>query len=362
MMSNDMPKFWSLFKQIIGRVLDNMLSPDIQQLRPQLEKMIDYFFSQYNTVDYGRMYILGYRLLTNGKCNQQSVGAIIDSNNKDEDNEPVYAMAVAVELVTMSLFLLDDIMDKSTQKFGKPCWYTLPSVGMSAINDSTIMLAIVDKIVEIYYKNHCNYVQIVHCIHEFIEKISIGQALDMTNSVITNKSIKITDYNMDLYNKINKYKNSFSGFVYQFKLAMIITDSKLDNNESDIVEEFLIQTGILCGAMNDYQDYYEESTGTDIQEGKCTWLFVRALQLANDRQRTELLANYGHNDTDRIEIIRQLYSELDIPAEMLVFADSVFTGFRQLATGLGNKRIVDIVDNFANAAKEYGKNVCHLFQ
>ncbi|XP_054154928.1 uncharacterized protein LOC128953471 [Oppia nitens] len=373
--ADELPEYRKHFQSIISEILDSMVGNDndISELRPRLDQLFDYFYVQHPRLKYGIRFILSYRILTDkqhsGQQQQQQLesGAGNDGNTQQSivvSNESVYALAVAVELITMSLILLDDIMDKATLRYGIPSWYTLPSVGMSALNDSTVMLTMSDKIVNQYYHGHPNYIQIVQCIQEFIEKISMGQSLDMMYSLSTkqNKNLKLTDFNMAIFDKLNKYKNAFSVYVYQFKLAIILADKQqYDNKFVETIENFLIDMGILSGALNDYQDYYEQ--GIDIQEGKCTWLICRSMQLADNRQLAQLVDNYGHENADRVQQICRIFDELDMKSEVRKFADNMFNKYQQLAANdYGNDLLVkQIVDNISYEVRYYAK-ICHIYE
>ena len=53
--------------------------------------------------------------------------------------------------------------------------------------------------------------------------------------------------------------------------------------------------------------------GTDIQEGKCSWLAVQAAQRCNEKQMRVFSACYGSSEPAHIERIKRLYEELDLP-------------------------------------------------
>lgn len=53
--------------------------------------------------------------------------------------------------------------------------------------------------------------------------------------------------------------------------------------------------------------------GNDIEEGKCTWLAVTALQRSNASQRAEFIECYGSADQQRVQRVKQLYKELELP-------------------------------------------------
>lgn len=69
--------------------------------------------------------------------------------------------------------------------------------------------------------------------------------------------------------------------------------------------------------QDDYIDCYGDETitgkaGTDIQEGKCTWLAVTALAHCNVEQRQLFEKYYGSKDLEDVARIKQLYDELQI--------------------------------------------------
>ncbi|XP_063830678.1 farnesyl pyrophosphate synthase-like isoform X2 [Ostrinia nubilalis] len=69
---------------------------------------------------------------------------------------------------------------------------------------------------------------------------------------------------------------------------------------------------------NDFLDSFGDEAisgkiGSDIQEGKISWLSVTALQRCDEAQREEFIANYGRADDACVQRIKQLYRELQIP-------------------------------------------------
>jgi len=54
--------------------------------------------------------------------------------------------------------------------------------------------------------------------------------------------------------------------------------------------------------------------GTDIQDGKCTWLIVNALKKTDEGQLKILKDNYGCDDPEGVQRVINLYRELEIPA------------------------------------------------
>lgn len=69
--------------------------------------------------------------------------------------------------------------------------------------------------------------------------------------------------------------------------------------------------------QNDYLDSFDTSanrqTGTDIKEGKITWVSVTAYKMCNSAQKEYFLEHYGKHSQKSVEKIMELYKELHIP-------------------------------------------------
>lgn len=64
--------------------------------------------------------------------------------------------------------------------------------------------------------------------------------------------------------------------------------------------------------QDDYLDCFGNplvtgKVGTDIADGKCTWLAVVTLQRASPSQRKVMEAHYGKDEKEDVERIRELY-------------------------------------------------------
>ena len=54
------------------------------------------------------------------------------------------------------------------------------------------------------------------------------------------------------------------------------------------------------------------TVGTDIQDNKCSWLVVQALDRVSPKQRKVLEDNYGQWDDKKVAKVKALYKELDL--------------------------------------------------
>lgn len=74
------------------------------------------------------------------------------------------------------------------------------------------------------------------------------------------------------------------------------------NDESifDALKKISNEIGYFYQTQNDFLDCFGNPNvlnkpGTDIQDGKCTWLAVNTMELGNDQQREIMKKCYGKN-------------------------------------------------------------------
>lgn len=89
--------------------------------------------------------------------------------------------------------------------------------------------------------------------------------------------------------------------------------------------------------------------GSDIQEGKCTWLAVVALQRATPAQRQVMEEYYGSSKAEDVARIKDLYEELQLPHTYSVYEEATYdllrTQIQQVTRGLPHDLFFKILDN-----------------
>ena len=121
---------------------------------------------------------------------------------------------------------------------------------------------------------------------------------------------------MDRYSDIVKYKTSYYSFVSPVVLGMTLVHDRVllfkglhlslhtlfkagtkDPKAFELAESILLEMGHFFQVQDDYLDCFGDPAvtgkiGTDIQDGKCSWPMVTALDLANDKYRDILRVCY----------------------------------------------------------------------
>jgi len=252
-----------------------------------------------------------------------------------------------VEFLQAYLLVADDIMDGSETRRGKPCWYKKDDLGLIAFNDGILLETCIYSLLGKYFRDQPYYTSLLESMLETTRLTAMGQALDLLSAHHFNqqkgKPGSLASFDMTKYNAIVKYKTSYYSFFLPVALAMNmagIKDAELFKQSKRV----LLQMGRFFQVQDDYLDCFGNpavsgKVGTDIQDGKCSWLIVIAMQRANPAMKKELEENYGLTDPAKVERVKEIYRELQIPKIYEKYEEESYeeiqTGIQQTSASKG---------------------------
>ncbi|XP_043522712.1 farnesyl pyrophosphate synthase isoform X1 [Frieseomelitta varia] len=245
------------------------------------------------------------------------------------------------ELLQAFFLVTDDIEDHAVMRRNQPCWYLCNDIGLTAINDSIMIEMCLYELLKKYFKTKECYLDLIEQFLSATFKTEMGQCLDLLSTNFGNKP-NLRLFTMDRYNSLVKYKTAYYTFVLPVTLAMSFAGIK-DPEMYRQAKTILLEMGHLFQVRDDYLDSYGdvESTGkvgTDIPEGKCSWLITVALQRATPEQRKVLEECYGDSDPEKINRVKQLYQEIGIPNTFAIYEEETHnllnTHIQQISRGL----------------------------
>ncbi|KPJ12445.1 Farnesyl pyrophosphate synthase 1 [Papilio machaon] len=262
----------------------------------RISKMTEYYTTERVPLQ-GHMTLIAYEMLEKSE------------NITDKSLYQAETVACAMEL---SYFLImDDIEDGATSRHGKTCWHLLPDVKTLALNDSSIFRSTIHEILKKSFKGPL-YIKLVDIFNDAFIHVAIGQHLD----AILSRSKDYSLFTQENYDTVVKYKCTYYTMKLPLMLAMILAD-RADDASYELAENLCRDVGALFQMKNDFMDCFDlesESgkSGTDIQEGKCTWLAVKSLERGNPQQRKTFTTCYGSWNPEDVETIKSLYKDLDL--------------------------------------------------
>lgn len=242
------------------------------------------------------------------------------------------ALGWCIEWLQAYFLVLDDIMDNSHTRRGQPCWFRLPKVGMIAANDGIILRNHVPRILKKHFKGKTYYVDLLDLFNEVEFQTASGQMLDLITTHVGEKDL--SKYSLSIHRRIVQYKTAYYSFYLPVACALLMSGENLDNHL--LVKDILIEMGTYFQVQDDYLDCFGDEEvigkiGTDIQDFKCSWVVVKALELCNDDQKKILYENYGKDDPDCVAKVKDLYNDLKIQD---VFLDYESKSYQKLIKGI----------------------------
>lgn len=242
-----------------------------------------------------------------------------NSNRELTDTEVARASVLgwAIEFLQAFFLVADDVMDASETRRGQPCWYKLPHVKNIAINDSFLLESYVFTMLKQHFGKEEYYIDLLELFLQVIQKTEFGQLLDLTSQEEgSDKGIDLTRFTLERYQKIVKYKTAFYTFYLPVAIGMIT--SRVQEEEAYVLaRDICCQMGEYFQIQDDYLDCYGDpevigKVGTDIQDNKCSWLVIQALDRVTPEQRKILEDNYGQWDGAKVANVKALYNELNL--------------------------------------------------
>lgn len=260
-------------------------------------------------------------------------------------------MGWCVEMLQAFFLVLDDLMDGAETRRNRLCWYRYDDNGLNAINDSIFLENGIYTILKKYFSDKQYYVPILETFHDITLKTAMGQSLDIVTAKCF-KSNKLDKFTMDRYKSIVKYKTSYYSFQLPVSLAMFMSEI-YDAEKHRQAKSVLLEMGHYFQVQDDYLDCFGDpdvigKIGTDIKDGKCSWLIVVALQRATPEQKSILQKCYGQDDDDKINTVKNVYKEIGIPALYAAYEEESYNlmlnQIQMLSTGLSQDIFYKILD------------------
>ncbi|KAJ8717208.1 hypothetical protein PYW08_005607 [Mythimna loreyi] len=307
------------FDRVLPEVMDTLrtspkLTKQLPEVRSWVEKLVNY------TIDggkYGEGMIVPftYQKLEDPKY------------FSEEKLHSARFLGWCVEMCLGCLVALDDIIDVSPKRRGKPCWYLQPDVGTSAINDCFLVYHCFMEVLEMKFGNEPFYSDLLKLTNQETMYTAIGQSLE--NLLRYSKERNNLDkFTMEAVDTTVLNKTSYFSLRYPLLAGLLLVKDGKERDTTELVN-ICLELGKILQYQNDHKDiYWDEASsgkiGTDIQEGKLTWFAAKALEHCNAAQRSIFKEYYGSKDPEHEKRIKQLYDELQIDKVYEKFRNSTY--------------------------------------
>jgi farnesyl diphosphate synthase len=257
------------------------------------------------------------------------------------------ALGWCIEWLQAYFLVLDDIMDGSHTRRSQPCWFRLPKVGMIAVNDGVLLRNHIPRILKKHFREKPYYVDLLDLFNEVEFQTASGQMIDLITTLEGEKDL--SKYSLSLHRRIVQYKTAYYSFYLPVACALLMAGENLDNHVD--VKNVLIDMGIYFQVQDDYLDCFGEpekigKIGTDIEDFKCSWLVVKALEKCNEEQKQILTEHYGKANPEDVKIVKRLYNDLDLEGEFKEFKSTSYEKLNSSIEAHPSKAVQEVLKSF----------------
>lgn len=237
------------------------------------------------------------------------------------NNENVCGAALGIETFHNFTLLHDDLMDRSPLRRGKPTVYLKWDENTAILSGDT-MYALAWR----YFLRQPTprLQEILNCFNETAIEVCEGQQYDMNFERLDN--VSIDDYMMMIRKK--------TAVLLAGALKIGALYAGAPDSEVQKIYDFGIHMGLAFQLQDDLLDGYGDvavfgkQTGQDIRDNKKTFLPLRAMEMANESQRGQLVALFGTKDVvdeeEKVKRVMALYDEIGLRTEVERAIDDEF--------------------------------------
>ncbi|CAG5121296.1 unnamed protein product [Candidula unifasciata] len=313
--STELAKFDALFPELVGDLTKNeMKNPEIADAFIWFKEVLHY------NVPFGEK--------TSGVSVVTSYKHLVPQAS-EADMKIARVLGWCIELLQACSLIMDDVEDNSVTRRGRPCWYKKEEVGLTAVNDASFLECTVYSLLKKYIRDKPYYLSILELFLQTTCQTVTGQCLDLITGA--SGEVDFSKFTMERYSAIVKWKTGFHSFYLPVAVAMHMAGISDDESHAQVMP-VLLQMGHFYQIQNDYLDCYGApeitgKVGTDIQDNKCSWLIVKALEIASDEQKEALKLNlediYKQCEENSYQDCIHLIYSMDSVVPKTVFLDFV---------------------------------------
>ncbi len=226
----------------------------------------------------------------------------------NSDIDVALSPAIAVELFHNFTLMHDDLMDKAPLRRGMPTVHKKWDSNISILAGDVMLVKVYELLAR---TENDKLAMVLKAFNQCATEVCEGQQKDMDFENMT--SVIIDDY----LGMIKQKTGALIGF--SIELGGILAGEKA------VVIDNLRNAGLNIGMgfqlMDDILDVYGDKTkfgkqvGGDIIANKKTYLLLKAFELANQEQKSELsewLSKDDFDNVDKIRSITQIFDDLEI--------------------------------------------------
>jgi len=264
--------------------------------------------------------------------------AIMTCDLFGKNPKEAFDAALAIEVFHNFTLVHDDIMDSAPIRRGKETVHKKWDVNTGILSGDAMMI--------MAYQCFENYEPIVY---KKLLKLFSQTALEVCEGQQLDVDFEIrNDVTISEYLKMITYKTSVL-VAASMKMGAIIAN--VSESEADSIYDFGLNLGVAFQLQDDFLDTFGNETtfgkqiGGDIIENKKTFLYLKAIEVCETKDREHLLKLYNSGNTkNKVSEVTNLFERNKIPAiaisEIEVYTNKAFKVLEELSISEEKKTVL----------------------
>lgn len=259
-----------------------------------------------------------------------------------EDYNEAMEAALSIEMFHNFTLIHDDIMDKADLRRGHQTVHKKWDLNTGILSGDALMIMSNQRLE--YYKGD-KFKRLISLYNKTALEVCEGQQLDIDFE-------SMEDVALATYIRMISFKTAVLVGA-SLKMGAIISNASLEDQNR--IYDFGLNLGIAFQLQDDYLDTFGsldfgKKIGGDILEGKKTFLYIKALELANESDRSELLDLYSKKlrDEEKIARVKEIFLKYGV-ADLLLEEIETYT-----LKAIQDIEALSIVDPKKQVFKDFG--------
>ncbi|KAK8818867.1 hypothetical protein WA577_002108 [Blastocystis sp. JDR] len=269
----------------------------------------------------------------------------------DKRKEQCFLQGWCAELLQAAFLIADDIMDEAETRRGKTAWYRVKKVGMMSINDTFILQSLIPKLLKEVIDSPMVYCNVVRVFEDIKLRTEVGQMLDLSTVAVDTHSLNYKYFTDDYYREIIVNKTAYYTVFLPVYLGLVLAQCDSSLLRSELLQEWCVLLGCYFQVRDDYLDVFADASvlkkeGTDIQEGKCSWVVLTVLSMGSEEDRAAIHQHYGKKEKEDVRVVKEVFSKYDVKSRFLRYEEDALQRIRAILSSFPEKRFVPFMQFF----------------
>jgi len=147
---------------------------------------------------------------------------------------------------------------------------------------------------------------------------------------------RLNNFNLKNYKALTRSHVSQTNYCLPISLALHLAGLHGEKLH-ELAHSILHEMGYYVEVNRDFNGCFLDPKGTDIADGRLTCLITLALQRATRDQKKLLDENYGYNEQEKVEVVKQIYKELKLKKSLATHIEEQKDGILSRIQGISWK-------------------------